>query len=203
MKVPVIKLPLISTFGVSLDLKEPKPADLVEMPNGEFVLPLGPVVDAEMIQNMQIVRANGSTIIYATLAVEKTMNQILDAYFMGGGTEVSKRRAIFQEQFLESSFLSFSSRKQIISNIVNEEELLKGKTKNKFQSLLKKIMDARNAFAHGDIKHYVKRGFFIEFHSGGKKSINLDGEYWSAIEECFTGCDEILKVLLASVSKLD
>ena len=101
----------------------------------------------------------------------------------------SERREIFQQHILNSSDFSFSQKRNLAMIVVGECNLLEGKSKNRFQSLLKKIGQYRNAFAHGQVKHDTKRKCFLEYYSGGPESRNLSDQFWEELEADFTECD--------------
>jgi hypothetical protein len=79
---------------------------------------------------------------------------------------------------------------------------LEGGKKNLSQSGLKKIMDWRNAFAHGKLQHDNKSGCFVRYHSGEQKKLFLTDEYWNEVERVFTESSELLKEARANLRKV-
>ena len=176
-----------------LDLKNINPANIVDMGDGKQALKIGELVNPEIISEMDMAQVNGGLVLYATTSIEKWIESILLVYFMGPFIEPNPRRDMFEREVLESSTLTFSSKKELLFKAVNEEDLIKGKSKNKLQGSLKRIMEWRNAFAHGRVQHELTKGVVLKYYSGKPCELILNDEYWSGVEETFRETEKILK----------
>jgi len=122
-------------------------------------------------------------------------------YFMGPFVKHDEKRAIFERDILQSSALTFHSKKELIAKIINPNDLLHGQDKNKVQSYLRNIMDWRNAFAHGKIHYDNMAGCFINYYSGSMRTLHLDNKYWDEVEISFRECSTLLNSLLNEIDK--
>ncbi|MCR8913295.1 hypothetical protein FDP08_07935 [Marinobacter panjinensis] len=187
-----IKLPLTQTVSITIDTQNLDYSNAVENEDGLLVVPLGTAMNSEISESMEKARANGGKVLYATTSIEQQLEGLLLRYFMGPFVKHDHRRDVFEREILQSSALSFSSKKELISKVVNHEDLLKGKKKNRLQSALKSIMGWRNAFAHGKVQHDNRKGCFVKYYSGGSKELNLTDEFWTELESVFKDCSELV-----------
>lgn len=194
-----IKLPLTQTVSLTIDTHDLDYSNAVENEDGYLVVPLGTAINGEISENMEKARANGGKVLYATTSIEQQLEGLLLRYFMGPFVKHDHRRDVFEREILQSSALSFSSKKELISKLVNHDDLLKGKKKNKLQSALKSIMEWRNAFAHGKVQHDNKKGCFVKYYSGGSKELNLTDDFWSELEAVFKDCSELINDALGNL----
>lgn len=162
------------------------------MGDGLLRVPLGNIIDEEKLLVVETARKNGGKVLYATTSIEQKLEAILLEYFMGPFTGHDDRRVMFETEILQSSALSYKSKKELFAKLLNHHEILPGNKKNVVQGYLKKIMDWRNAFAHGKIKHDTRSGCSIRYYSGHPKTLSLTDEYWDEVEKCFKDCDALL-----------
>jgi hypothetical protein len=160
-----IELPITQTFSITIDTHNFDMSKAVKMEDGSVKVPLGNIVDAEKAVITEMARRNGGKILYTTTSIEQQLENILLRYFMGPFVKHDEKRAIFERDILQSSALTFHSKKELISKIINPNNLLHGQDKNKVQSYLRNIMDWRNAFAHGKIHYDNMAGCFINYYS--------------------------------------
>jgi|TARA_R100000049_G_scaffold4346_1_gene9874 hypothetical protein len=180
-----INLPLTQTVSLTIDAQDFDMSKAVEDEDGQLIVQLGEAINSEISEGMDKARSNGGKVLYATTSIEQQLEGLLLKYFMGPFVTHDHRRDIFEREILQSSALSFRSKKELVSKVVSQHELLKGKKKNKLQGALKKIMGWRNAFAHGKIQHDNRKGCFIKYYSGGVEELRLTDEFWSQLEGVF------------------
>jgi hypothetical protein len=198
-----IELPITQTFSLTIDTHNINMSNSVEMETGQRVVALGEVVNESISATTEKARSNGGKVLYATTSIEQQLEDLLLRYFMGPFIQHEQRRVLFEREILQSSALSYSSKKELVSKIINEHDLLHGKKKNKLQSSLKKIMDWRNAFAHGKVQHDSMQGCFIKYYSGGSKQLKLTDEFWSDLEGVFKDCSELIKEAAISIESIE
>ena len=188
-----INLPLTQTFAAAIDLHNIKQEQLVDLGNGQMGVSFGQLVNDEISHNMVQARKNGGEILYATTSIEQQIEGILLVYFMGEIVGPNSKRELFEREVLQSTALSLSAKKDLLSKIVNEENLIKRKVKDKLQKQLKDILTWRNAFAHGKIEHNTSIGCLLKYYSGSIKKLELNDEFWGLVEGTFTECSANLK----------
>ena len=194
-----IDLPITQTFSLQIDPGKIDHSKAVHNGDGTYMIPLGNLVNDEKSKIVETARRNGGKILYATTSIEQQIESILLLYFMGDFVGPDDKREIFERDILQSSALSYSAKKELISKVINATDSLPGKSKNKLQSYLKNIMEWRNAFAHGKIKYDSKRGCFIAYYSGSVKNLDLTDEYWDTVVSTFRECRELLKNALNKI----
>ena len=187
-----INLPITQTFSITIDTHNIDMSKAVDMGDGRLVVPLGNIVDENISSIVETARKNGGKVLYATTSIEQTLEAILLEYFMGPFAGHDDRRVMFEREILQSSALSYRAKKELVTKLINDGELLPGNKKNVVQGHLKKIMEWRNAFAHGKIKHDSMVGFFITYYSGRIITLPLTDEYWDEVERSFKECDTLL-----------
>lgn len=188
-----IELPITKTFSITIDTYNTDTSETVEMENGQFTVPLEDVVNKSILATTEKARTNGGKVLYAATSIEQQLEGLLLRYFMGSFTEDNEPREMFEREILQSSALTYSSKKELTTKIVNELDLLQGKNKNRLQSALKNIMNWRNAFAHGKVQHDNMLGCSIQYYSGGRQQLKLTDDFWSGLEITFTECSRLLK----------
>lgn len=173
---------------------------LVDLGDGKTALNFGAIDFGEQGKVVQIARQNGGQILYATTSIEQDIENILLNYFMGPFTPLNSKRELFEREVLQSSALSYRDKKDLLSKVINESAALTGKKKNKLQSQLKKIMEWRNAFAHGKIEHDMNKGCLVRYYSGEIRELVLSDDKLCEIEQTFNECREHLMAVLTKVS---
>ena len=190
-----IDLPINQTFSLTIEPQNMDMSQAVDVGDGRFLVPLGNIVDDSISEITEIARKNGGKILYATTSIEQQLESILLRYFMGPFKGHEERRVMFEREILQSSALSYSSKKSLVSKILNGNKILDGKKRNKLQGYLKKIMEWRNAFAHGKIQHDNKAGCFIKYYSGRPIDLSLTDDFWDEVVNSYKECHEILNVV--------
>jgi hypothetical protein len=143
-----INLPMTQTYSITIDPQRLDLTKAVDMGNGRRRIPLGNIVDADIVARVETARRNGGKILYATTSIEQTLESILLNYFMGPFVRHDERRVMFEHEVLQSSALSYRTKKELVAKVINSEALLAGKEKSILQGHLSTIMEWRNAFAH-------------------------------------------------------
>ncbi len=198
-----IDLQIGFSTGMQLDVSKlyaPPPA-------GQNQVLLGAMNVQELREEIEIARRNGAQVVWAALEVEQAMEHIIsDHMFFPMG--IMPPRDFFNRHILTSSFFGFAPKKELVREIVNKRGLLDAKEKNTLPGHLKKVMDRRNAFAHGKITGMQDQGCFLEYFSGGQKEVLLTDKFWEELTTAFLGAkallkkarSELLKQYVASVS---
>lgn len=156
-------------------------------------------------------RKNGSQVIYATVAIENLLGDIITS-FLFGKFKVDPKREFFVNEILNTSHITFATKKTLVLKIVDEIKFfgtasdLNSKRKKDinrkrgaFDRRLKEVMDYRNAFAHGKLKYDSSKGCILQFYSREHDEHVLNDKFWAKIEERYDNVDEELRKILESV----
>jgi hypothetical protein len=195
-----IKLAIPQTMSSSIDLHNLTKDDIVEV-DGKRTIKMGTIDVAAGVKELKSARENGAQVVYAATSVETQLEDFLLLYFMGPFLGPDERRDFFVRNVLQSSGISYSFKKELVLKIVDKCSLLKGKDKGDLMKCLRSIMDWRNAFAHGRPEYDSQLGVLLRFFSGSPKSIALNDEYWSQVEECFKDAQRLVKCALDGLRK--
>ena len=123
-------------------------------------------------------RTNRLQVIEGALTVEHQLDAVILHYFFGASHE---KRAVFASVVLNSDWCSFAAKRKLIAHIINEQKLLEGREKNEFEKLMRRVMSARNAFAHGRLSSDEKRAW-LSYFEGTPQERELTDEYLTEIE---------------------
>lgn len=196
-----INLPITQTVSLTLHRSEIEKSIKQSEP-GHYRLEFG-TIDDSVFSEMATGRKNGGHVLYAATSIEQKLEDILLEYFMGPFVKHDDKRVLFEREILKSSTLSYRAKKELVSKIIAESELLPGNKKNVLQGHLKDIMEWRNAFAHGKIQHDSKIGCFVSYYSGHAKKLPLTDKYLDEVEVCFKECDALLSQAQQQIRTLE
>ena len=106
-------------------------------------------------------------------------------YLFGIGYPCTPQRNFFVSNFLESSFIEFSAKKTIYVRILEDLKAFPDKKlKEEVESKLRRVMNYRNAMAHGKMK-VIDGAVHLEYYQGESKYDSLNDEYWTKLEAAF------------------
>lgn len=130
---------------------------------------------------------NKLRILASTFFIENTLDSILEFFFYGDDPSNKERKLKFSALVLGSDWCSFSSKRRLVMHIINETGALKGAAKNDYDKLLRDVMSARNAFAHGSVSTDGRR-VKLAYFEGAPVTKFLDDEYFAALEATLNRC---------------
>ncbi|HEY5753706.1 MAG TPA: hypothetical protein VIT21_11200 [Chthoniobacterales bacterium] len=139
---------------------------------------------------LEPVYQNKLRIFDTTFSIEDTLERIISHYFFGDDASNKERAQKFSALVLGSDWCSFSSKRRLVMHIINETGALKGEAKNEYDKLLRDVMSARNAFAHGTVStdgRQVKLAYF----EGAPRTKFLDDEYLTQVETALNRCFQV------------
>lgn len=149
-----------------------------------------PVNVGTAMENFRLFQENAQIIMMATIVLERELDAvILDRTFEG---ETGARLRFFSDNILASEWFTFSAKRRLVEQIVNEQERLQGLDKSKLSELFKKVMNYRNAMAHGT---FIDKsgGSYLSFFAGSPQEKLLSEAYWREIEEVFKQTNELMR----------
>lgn len=137
-------------------------------------------------QNMRIgeyklAYANGSQLIIAGLAIERDLVDIIAMFFCRNGGII---RDEFMNRILYSSWCNFDAKKKLFLEIVDNVRVLEKSDIQKVDSSIAKVIENRNAFAHGRI--IAKNGsLYVCYYRGRAVERELNDQFWDYAEDCY------------------
>jgi len=197
-----INLRISQTYSTSLDLTAIPKQNVVQR-EGHLEIHFPQMDFGAANQILQTVRENGSLVVYAATSIERQIDEILLNYFFGSTTKPNSRRDYFLQNILQSDALTYSFRRNLLTKVVNLQDLLTGDQKNILDLNLKNIMTWRNAFAHGTIHYDATLGARIIYFSGSPRTQELSDEFWDQVESCYRETNKLLTSILETLSKME
>lgn len=139
-------------------------------------------------QAREIRRLSGR-VISAASAIDQTIAEIiLKTVFQ----EVREHRELVLGSVLNSDWCSFAAKRKLLFLAVEKFDLLQGTAKCQLEKNLKKIMQYRNAFAHGTLAHNVDVQE-LHYFEGRPQIAILNDAYFEKLEQTFLEAWETLE----------
>jgi len=179
-----INLPLSTRISVPVPLPGEKAVSIHVDPHYKLV---------------ETARENAKTVIFATTQIEHDIEGLILLYIFNG--ECGKNRSFFENEILKTNFFTFSAKKRVVLSLIKNLELLEGQSYSFLEQSLKKIMNYRNAFAHGEFTSSDTEGVILEYFSGEQKKDVLSDEYWKSVEETFKNGKELLGIARSNLDR--
>lgn len=130
---------------------------------------------------------NKLKIIDAAYTIEGLLDTIISYYFFGEDKKDDESKNNFNSLILSSDWCTYSSKRKLIIEIVNELELLEGKEKDTYFQLLRKVMSYRNAFTHGEMRTNGDE-IRLKYFEGKPQLKTIDDELLNKIEKDLNDC---------------
>jgi hypothetical protein len=147
---------------------------------GSFGLP--PSNDVSTIEK------NGSELITATVMLEDRMIEAVSALLFGKSDNAKAPRDFFVDEIMGTSDFSFSFKRRVFTRLLERTGKLDLESIKELKAGLNKIMEWRNAFAHGKVLHEYGGGYVLQYYSGGAKELVLDDALFENIESTVRNC---------------
>lgn len=194
-----ISLPISRTISISFKSSDITPDKAVD---GKILLGGISGKDAEL--EFIIAGNNAGKVIYATSSIENMMEDVIVKYLFGAGVpeNMTKQRAFFRNFIIQSSGFSFSFKKTLFIQVVKENDLIAPRDRSSLEGLLKRIMDYRNAFAHGDLIYNNSGIITVTYFQSELKCDGLTDAYWIRVEDDFKNCYSLVKSVVDGIGQL-
>lgn len=145
---------------------------------------------------LEIVRRNGGKLLYATSSLELDVDELIKTIFFTSNSN-NEKTEYFDRIILKSSDFSLGFKKKILINCISKFDLLKGKDKDNFENSFTKVIDWRNAFAHGNLEFNNSQGALLHYFSGQTKTLEINDEFWDLV----VGTFKTVKDLITKISQ--
>lgn len=144
----------------------------------------------------RIATDNASMVLHAGTRIDEDVGSVISSYFFASkehSEEEYNRSVLFDELIIESTAMSYNTKRNILFNILNKTSYCSGKEKATLQTDLKKIQEWRNAVAHGSFS-IMNKSFEVKltYQSGGEKVIVLSDEFWTNVDQTIEKTEKAL-----------
>lgn len=136
---------------------------------------------------MAPIEKNKAKILDAAFDIERVLDTVISHHFFGEHNENNEKKTEFSNIILKSDWCTFSSKRKLISHIINDLRLVEGKEKSDYDQLLRKAMSYRNAFAHGQLLT-DGREVRLSYFEGKPQVKTLNEDYFTKIETDLQNC---------------
>ncbi|MBI4654544.1 MAG: hypothetical protein HY752_06075 [Nitrospirae bacterium] len=193
-----IDLPIQRQFATrSIDLEEA----LRDLASGNKKIVSFGTIDFSVGKDLDQARINGGLIIWSAICLEQKFESIITDYMFPQKEQIEEHRGrlFFSDRIIKADHFSYSVKKNLIIAIMHDDSLLEGRDKDRLASVLKKVMEYRNMFAHGDIMFEDGIGCVLRFWSGGTKKEVLNDEFWGYLEDCFKDAHVLIDQIISKL----
>lgn len=143
---------------------------------------------AEALEDLAAIEKNGSELILAAVMLEDRMIEATSKLLFGKSTEARKPREFFVAEIMGTSDFSFSFKRRVFTRLLEHTGALDAPTIKELKAGLNKVMEWRNAFAHGKVLHENNGGYLLQYYSGGVKELVLDDAFFDNVEHIVRNC---------------
>ena len=155
----------------------------------------------ELTERGSIVSHNKLLIIDSAYNIEKQLESLITFYFFERHDINKEKAKVFDEQILKSNWCSFESKRKLIIFIVTDLVAFSTKKKQQdYENILRKIMNYRNAFTHGQLTFIGDRVKLTWFETKARTEFLTD-DYLTKIEYEFLHCFELTEKLRLKVGE--
>ncbi|MDY4295578.1 MULTISPECIES: hypothetical protein [Xanthomonas] len=134
------------------------------------------------------IEKNGSELIMAAVTLEDRMIQAVSKLLFGTTTETRKAREFFAEEIMGTSDFSYAFKRRVFTRLLEISGALDSDSIKELKAGLNKVMEWRNAFAHGKVLQEYNAGYVLQYYSGGRKELLLDDAFFEAVESTLRNC---------------
>lgn len=146
---------------------------------------------------MEVIEKNRCEVLTAAIMMEDRMIEASSYILFGVDNENVDQRQFFVDEVMATSNFSYAFKRRVFTRMLEKFNILGQAEIKKLRAGLNKIMEWRNAFAHGHVIHEKDGGFLLHYYSDGEKEIILDDEYFEMVEltirECLYACNGVVQ----------
>ena len=138
--------------------------------------------------DLAIIEKNGSELITATVMLEDRMIEAVSKLLFGKVADVRDLREFFAAEIMGTSDFSFAFKRRVFTRILEHTGALDAPAIKELKAGLNKVMEWRNAFAHGKVLHEHNGGYLLQYYSGGTQRLVLDDAFFERVESTVRNC---------------
>lgn len=147
--------------------------------------------------DLTTIERNGSELIMAAVMLEDRMIEAVSKLLFGKAADAREQREFFATEIMGTSDFSFAFKRRAFTRLLEHTGALDALAIKELKNGLNKVMEWRNAFAHGKVLHEHNGGYLLQFYSGGIQQLVLDDEFFEKVENtvrnCLYACNGIIQ----------
>ena len=140
------------------------------------------------LDELAIIEKNGSELIMAAVMLEDRMIEAVGKLLFGADADARKAREFFAEEIMGTSDFSYAFKRRVFTRLLESTGALDPVGIKELKAGLSKIMEWRNAFAHGKVLHEHNAGYILQYYSGGRQELVLDDAFFEQVESTLRNC---------------
>lgn len=140
------------------------------------------------LEDLATIEKNGSELIMAAVMLEDRMIEATSKLLFGISALSSKPREFFVAEIMGTSDFSYAFKRRVFTRLLEDTEALDVPAIKELKTGLNKVMEWRNAFAHGKVLHEHDGGYLLRYYSGGVQELVLDDAFFDKVENTLRNC---------------
>lgn len=141
------------------------------------------------LDELATIEKNGSELIMAAVTLEDRMIEAVSKLLFGTAAESRKAREFFAEEIMGASDFSYAFKRRVFTRLLESTGALDSISIKELKAGLNKVMEWRNAFAHGKVLHvHNAGGYVLQYYSGGRQELVLDDAFFEKVESTLRNC---------------
>lgn len=165
------------------EIRLPKEISLRIFPAGS-----SPKAPASNVNDVSVIEKNGLEVITAAVLLESRMIEAVAKLLFGNALQDRTKREFFVEEIMGTSDFSFAFKRRAFTRLLERTQALEAEATKELKAGLNKVMEWRNAFAHGRLVLEHGGGFVLEYYSGGRKELVMDNAFFENVEDTIRNC---------------
>lgn len=137
---------------------------------------------------MAVIERNGSTIFYRAVLLEERMIEGVCKLLFGKNSHENWQSRFFANEVIGTSDFQFSFKRRVLTRLLEQKNILPKEEIDRTKTGLNRVMEWRNAFAHGAVLHQNGAGYVLQYYSGAHKEAVLDDAFFEKVEETIRSC---------------
>src|SRR5690349_7564441 len=134
------------------------------------------------------IEKNGHEIILAAIMLEDRMIEATSKIMFGSGGELRREREFFAEEIMGTSYFSYAFKRRAFTRLLELFSILEESELKQLKAGLNKVMEWRNAFAHGTVITELHGGNVLRYYSGGWQELSLNDAFFELVESTIRSC---------------
>jgi hypothetical protein len=144
--------------------------------------------DTHGSDDLATIKRNGSELITATVMLEDRMIEAVSKMLFGKEADSRESREFFVAEIIGTSDFSFAFKRRVFTKLLERTGALDAPATKELKAGLNKVMEWRNAFAHGKVLHEHNGGYLLQYYSGGVQELVLDDSFFEKVESTIRNC---------------
>ena len=138
--------------------------------------------------DLAIIEKNGSEVITATVMLEDRMIEAVSKLLFGKAPDTRERREFFVAEIMCTSDFTFAFKRRVFTRLLEHTGALDTAAIKELKAGLNKLIEWRNAFAHGKVLHEHNGGYLLQYYRGGAQQLVLDDAFFESVENTVLNC---------------